>query len=99
MSWMCALLSDADNTNQSEIIPPGFNFTFITVDSNTSLSTEYDFTSSPWSGEEFIVQVVIPVVCAAGTLGNLVTCVVLFKRMQEGIEMLEKGSIVAMMGK
>ena len=50
---------------------------------------------------EFVtMHIVIPVVCSFGLLGNLLALVVLLRRVNEGgIEMLEKGSLVAMIGK
>ncbi len=46
----------------------------------------------------FILQIVIPIVCSFGLLGNLLALVVLICRINEGIDVLEKGSIVGMMG-
>ncbi len=50
---------------------------------------------------EFVtMHIVIPVVCSFGLLGNLLALVVLLRRVNEGgIEMLEKGSLVGMIGK
>ena len=50
---------------------------------------------------EFVtMHIVIPVVCSFGLLGNLLALVVLLRRVNEGgIEMLEKGSLVGMIGR
>ncbi len=46
-----------------------------------------------------IRQYVIPVICGFGLLGNLLTLVVLLRRIREGVEMLEKGSLIGMIGR
>ncbi len=46
----------------------------------------------------FILHILIPVVCSFGLLGNLVALVVLLCRINEKIDVLEKGCIVGMIG-
>ena len=48
--------------------------------------------------ELIILHVVIPVLCVFGLVGNLLALVVLMHRINEGIEMLERGSLIGMIG-
>ena len=40
----------------------------------------------------------MPATCAFGIFGNLLTTVVLVRRMKDNIDMLEKGSLMGMLG-
>ncbi len=100
MSWMC------DQT--------GNNFThdyedqnFSDYSSNETLSqtSELNHSANNWELPEervsykfIMVWIIIPVICAFGLLGNSLALAVLVRRITENIEMLEKGSLVGMIG-
>ncbi len=44
------------------------------------------------------MKLIIPSLCIIGFCGNLLTFLILHQRMKEGIDMLERGSIIGMLG-
>ena len=47
---------------------------------------------------QFVAQcIIVPILCSCGILGNILTFIVLMKRMNESIEVIEKGSLVGIL--
>ena len=102
MAWLCR---NSPVNNTSGNISNSFEVTDNYLDNNslvfTSNSTEVAWRQlSGAMAYVFVMrQIVIPLICLAGILGNLVTLLVFIKRLWEAPEMLERGSLVGMIGK
>ena len=103
MEWMCEMfdinieLNDSINSSP-QTIQNHSNGSLMDVNLTHDYS-DYHLTEEESVSYELIMSsVVIPAVCAFGLLGNLMALVVLLYRAQEGVEMLEKGSLVSMIG-
>ena len=66
---------------------------------NGTLEGDPDPTRSVSVYEVAVNSVIIPGVCIFGLLGNLLAFIVLGRRMREGVDSLEKGSLLSMIGK
>ncbi len=109
MTWFCdnwSITNISENHNYSTTSQENNSYDMLIVnhtslavlDTNDTISmflkTKQEFTYG------FVIrQYVIPVICGFGLLGNLLTLVVLLCRIKEGVEMLEKGSLIGMIGK
>ena len=69
------------------------------TDDNFTEETGEDLTRSVSVYEVAVNSVIIPGVCIFGLLGNLLAFIVLGRRMREGVDSLEKGSLLSMIGK
>ncbi len=101
MEWMCDMFNINIESNNSinsspQTIQNHSNGSLMDV----NLTYDYHLTEDESVSYELIMSsIVIPAVCAFGLLGNLMALVVLLYRAQEGVEMLEKGSLVSMIGR
>ena len=102
--WMCTLLSkDIDKDTSA------FNLSLLVtglIQENTSAAI-YNATLFAENGSHFhnrfayeaiVMKGIIPGLCVIGFCGNLLTFIILRQRMKEGIDMLERGSIIGMLG-
>ncbi len=100
MSWICEdvpsnltddYYRDQQSVNSSEDVSMDFH------DFNYS-SHVMEFPSGEASYRFIMMQIVIPVICGFGLLGNTLALAVLISRIRENIEMLERGSLIGMTG-
>ena len=102
MAWFCSKVNNVTNINiTSSISNIELNKTFGYYDvlEFQNIENEIMKRNSQLVYGFVIRQYVIPVICAFGLLGNMLTLVVLLRRIREGVEMLEKGSLIGMIGK
>ena len=93
------------NITDSEIDVSNNNNTFHNLTDTLSAGPEYSVIRNDViegnheiTFEFIILRVVIPVLCVFGLVGNLLALIVLLHRINEGIELLEKGSLIGMIG-
>ncbi len=103
MAWLCGNLFVNNATgNITGYINNGSDWT---VDSpynyeNNSYMLSNSSTNTDTLTYVFIVrQIITPLICFGGIIGNIVTLLVFIKRLREAGEMLERGSLVGMIGK
>ncbi len=100
MSWMCDqtgtnLTNDYEDDNFSYY---SSNETFLQTGELNHSTNNWEFKEERESYKFIMVWIIIPVICAFGLLGNSLALAVLIRRIMENIEMLEKGSLVGMIG-
>ncbi len=91
MDWLCEhIKSKEPRTNGGAFV-------------NGTLRNSSDLTGSTsseddieWDLQHISSWIIIPIVCILGLLGNLLSFLVFLYRLQERIEMMEKGSILGM---
>ena len=64
--------------------------------SNTTVSQGIHAAEESWDLEMISHWIIIPSLCVMGFLGNSITVIVLAYRLNEKVEMIEKGSIIGM---
>ena len=100
MEWMCPLFG-SDNQlpgNQSYIStqdPSASNESGFSPMNVSSIGGAGGALSAyPWTYQQVIERIAIPSLCVFGMVGNVLTFFILTRRMNEGIEVIEKGSLV-----
>ena len=94
---MCALVY-----NETPFETSQFNFSTLVQQQksseNETTMLDSEFQEDEWNYDNVVIRVIVPAICAFGIFGNLLTTVVLVRRMKDNIDMLEKGSLMGMLG-
>ena len=93
---LCDLLNPVKNENvgpsASSSVMDDANFTVV----NATASVVIHAAEDTWDLEMVSHWIIIPSLCAMGLIGNSLTFIVLLYRLNEKVEMIEKGSIIGM---
>ena len=107
MDWMCALFNNSKPgndlttlyTNQKlDVTTNPLNQTKEMSNQSTYFNADHLLHDESRWNFQFVAQCIfVPILCSCGILGNILTFIVLMKRMNESTEVIEKGLLVGIL--
>ena len=104
MDYVCALLNNNGSLGYKTATT---NYESVGATTNSQFETNFTGNHSihfnaddllhdedQWNYQHVAQRILVPLLCSCGILGNILTFVVLIKRMNESIEVIEKGSLI-----